>query len=183
MINRICNESFLHPAYKHQKLKWKSAAWYLSIFAIALILVGNSVSCDEKIIKVEPAVKIEPSREVQMTEYFKSKGSPVPQKMAKAVLSTKNPKLMASIAVHESNGNPKAVGDGGKSKGAFQVQSHHHGRVSKNPIKQALQSERILEELLAENNGNLKKALSAYNGERTRKVYANKILAELTQIP
>jgi hypothetical protein len=90
---------------------------------------------------------------------------------------------MAAIAVRESGANPKAVGDGGKSRGSFQVQARHWGRVSKDPVEQALQSERILEELLADNKGNLKKALNAYNGDTRRKVYAQNILNELQNIP
>jgi len=169
-----------------RKPKYGSVVIYLLLFVVILIVVEHDFSHKEP----KPVLKPISShgnaatspRNLAMTEFFKRKGSPDPQRMATAVLGTKRPRLMASIAIRESNGNPKAVGDGGKSKGAFQVQKHW-GKVSHDPVEQAKQSERILEELLADNNGNLKKALSAYNGEKTKKVYANKILASLTEIP
>lgn len=123
------------------------------------------------------------NRHAAMSAYFESKGSPDPHRMATAVLETSRPRLMASIAVRESRGNPKAVGDGGKSHGSFQVQKRHWGKVSNDPVEQALQSERILDELIAENNGNLRKALRAYNGEQKKNVYAQNILKELEFIP
>jgi len=123
------------------------------------------------------------NRHAAMSAYFESKGSPDPHRMATAVLETSKPRLMASIAVRESRGNPKAVGDGGKAKGAFQVWPKHHGKVSKDVVEQALQSERILDELIAENNGDLRKALRAYNGEQKKNVYAQNILKELQNIP
>jgi hypothetical protein len=103
-------------------------------------------------------------------EFFKRHGSPAPEQMAVAVSSTKNPALMAAMAVKESNGDPKAVGDSGNSKGAFQVQERHWGKVSSDPVEQALQAERILEELLSSarhlrrGNPRLRVALAQYNG-------------------
>jgi hypothetical protein len=184
MINKIANESFVHPARKHQKLKWKSTACLVLLFLIFIILAGYDwVSKEPKIEFKKSHGEIKPTiREIQMAEYFRRKGSPVPQKMAQAVLATSKPRLMASIAVRESGGDPKAVGDGGKSKGAFQVQKHW-GIVSKNVVEQALQSERVIDELIIASGGNLKVALNKYGGDRTRKVYAKNILQEMNKIP
>ena len=158
----------------------------IALFVVVVIVLGHDFSHKEPKPVLKPISShgnaVASPRNLAMTEFFRRKGSPDPHGMASAVLGTKRPRLMASIAIRESNGNPKAVGDGGKSKGAFQVQKHW-GKVSHDPVEQAKQSERILEELLADNNGNLKKALSAYNGEKTKKVYADKILASLTEIP
>jgi len=71
---------------------------------------------------------------------------------------------MAAIAVAESNGDPAAVGDGGESLGAFQVQPRHWGPVSESPIQQALQAEKILEELVQASRGRLRQGLAKYNG-------------------
>jgi len=71
---------------------------------------------------------------------------------------------MAAIAVAESNGDPAAVGDGGESLGAFQVQPKHHGPVSASPVQQALQAEKILEELVQASRGRLRQGLAKYNG-------------------
>ena len=108
--------------------------------------------------------------------------------MAKAVVSTNNPKRMAAVAIIESNGNPKAKGKSGE-RGAFQVIEKEFGKVSKNPTKQAEQSEDILEDLVRESHGNLKVALRKYNGgpdyrkKPVTEVYANKILAKIKEMP
>lgn len=97
--------------------------------------------------------------------FFIRHGSPVPEEMAVAVTQTKRPALMAAIAVKESNGNPKAVGDSGNAKGAFQVWGKHWGKVPSTATEQALQAERILDELVADApRGSLRRGLAAYNG-------------------
>jgi len=115
----------------------------------------------------------------QFKSFFQRHGSPVPDQMAVAVTATKRPALMAAIAVVESNGNPKASGDSGESKGAWQVQAKHWGKVSTDPVSQALQAERILEELLSSRRS-LRSGLAQYNGgTRPPKIsyrYADRII-------
>jgi hypothetical protein len=173
---------------KHYKVEIKSVTFLVVLLVVALIIAGHDFAFNEPV--PQPKIEMLKShgsvlnpRHAALSAFFASKGSPDPQRMATAVLGTKRPRLMAAIAVRESGANPKAVGDGGKSRGSFQVQARHWGRVSKDPVEQALQSERILEELLADNKGNLKKALNAYNGDTRRKVYAQNILNELQNIP
>ena len=97
--------------------------------------------------------------------YFKAWNSPVPEVMAHSVMQTKRPALMAAIAVKESNATPWAVGDSGRSKGAFQVQEQHWGVVPINPVEQALQAEKILEDLMRDGRrGKLRQILARYNG-------------------
>ena len=97
--------------------------------------------------------------------YFKAWNSPAPEAMAHAVLQTKRPALMAAIAVKESNATPWAVGDSGRSKGAFQVQEQHWGDVPFDPVGQALQAERILEDIMRDDRkGKLRQVLARYNG-------------------
>jgi len=99
--------------------------------------------------------------------FFKHHGSPVPSVMAMAVqeVKPKNRPKIAAIAAVESNGRPWAVGDKGASKGAWQVQGKHWGKVPMSAVEQALQAERILEELVAsEPRGSLRCALAKYNG-------------------
>lgn len=109
------------------------------------------------------AMKLTPEQE-RLSEFFAKHGSPAPREMAVAVSATKRPALMAAIAVRESNGTPWAVGDNGEAKGSFQVWDRYHGKVSSDPVEQALQAERILEDLVAsEPRGRLLHALSAYN--------------------
>ena len=122
------------------------------------------------------------STQKKLTEYFKSKGSKTPEEMAEAVLSTKSPRLMAAVAVVETKGTP-GVRKGGYKKryaGAFQVNAKFHGRVSKDPVEQALQAEAILTELV-EDKG-LVAGLNYYGGS-TKGTYARTVLAELTEVP
>jgi hypothetical protein len=119
----------------------------------------------------------------KFTSYFQGKGSKNPEVMANAILKTRSPRLMASIASVESGGNPTIRRAGYKNRhdGAFQVNPRYHGAVSHNAVEQALQAERILEELTGEKN-NIRLALNAYGGD-TKGHYANKVLAELTKVP
>lgn len=188
MINRD-----IIPVCKSWKRKERNEKILLFLCACAVVLLGYS--CPRE----KPKVECLPSHSIidvsqnftwnRMVSYFKRHGSCTPQLMATAVMETKRPTLMAAIAVKESGGNLKALGDHKKSKGAFQVQPKHwkallhEKRVSKDAITQALDSERILDALLAENNGNMRKALNAYNGDTIKKKYANKILAELQNCP
>lgn len=111
----------------------------------------------------QQAVQLSAEQE-EYRSFFVRHGSPQPEAMALAVSQTRRPALMAAIAVVESNGNPAAVGDGGESLGAFQVQPKHHGPVSASPVQQALQAERILDELVQASRGRLRHALARYNG-------------------
>lgn len=205
MINRD-----IIPVCKAWKRKERIERIILGLCVLALMLIAYSCSYDKKveclsshnttvgkILDLSGKHIIENqidccechNRYMSMSLYFKRHGSSTPQLMATAVMETKRPKLMAAIAVKESGGNLKALGDHKRSKGAFQVQAKHwkaflhEKKVSKDAITQALDSERILDALLIESNGDMKIALNAYNGDYTRKKYAEKILAELQNIP
>jgi hypothetical protein len=119
---------------------------------------------------------------VKMTEYFKKNGSRNPEEMAYAVLNTSSPRLLAAIAVKESNANSSVRRSGYKNRhdGAFQVNGKHWGKVSTHAVEQALQAENILKDLTTEMP--IKKALSQYGGDSTEK-YQRKILAELPRVP
>ena len=137
-----------------------ATAFILLLMIACLLSIPTLLSkCDAK---VEP--KPVTQSQIKYEKVFKASGSTQPEVMAKAVLATKKPSLMAAIAIKESNGNPGAIGDNGASKGAFQVQSKHWGVVPNDAIKQALQSERILEELSRASRGRLRRTLAMYNG-------------------
>lgn len=116
--------------------------------------------------------------------YFRMVGSPAPEQMAEAVMATRDPRLMAAIAKHESGGNPhvRRAGYRRQHDGAFQVNPRYHGRVSRDAVEQALQAEAILVELAVQ-TGDIRKALNQYGGDSTRKKYARNILAELERVP
>jgi len=118
----------------------------------------------------------------QLTVYFKKRGSKTPEEMAYAVMQTKSPKLLAAIAVVESNGNYTIRNSGYKKRhhGAFQVNPAIHGNVPTNPIDQAKQAEHILNELTDKHP--IQMALSIYGGDSSE-IYQQKILSELTKVP
>lgn len=132
---------------------------YILTACLILILLGHSCSLHDT------PVPLSRGFDTTYSDFFRQHGSPYPDVMSNAVAQTKRPALMAAIAVKESNGDPTAVGDGGESLGAFQVQPKHWGKVSDDPIQQALQAERILEDLMDSPSGRgLRQTLARYNG-------------------
>lgn len=122
-----------------------------------------------------------------MTEYFKINGNKTPEEMAIAVLATKNPRLLAAIAVKGEKNTPYTVRKGGWKKqhaGAWQMNQRLHkkayGVVPTDPIGQALQAEKYLVDLSKEFP--IEKVLSQYGGDSTDK-YANRVLAEILHVP
>jgi hypothetical protein len=126
------------------------------------------------------------SRVSRMTQYFRESGSPTPEALAEAVLSTKSPRLLAAVSVAGEKNTPYWVRRGGYKKrhaGAWQVNQRIHGRVSRRPTEQAKQAERILEDLLKESKGDVVKALNHFGGDTTRRMYALNVLDELKEVP
>ena len=114
-----------------------------------------------------------------LVDAFQAAGSPVPHQMAEACRATRDPHLMAAVAIVESNGTPNAVGRSGE-RGAWQVIPKVWGSVPKSLTGQARQSERILDELVAASpRGSLLQGLSKYNTGRVTPAgikYAKKVL-------
>jgi hypothetical protein len=119
----------------------------------------------------------------KFTSYFQKNGSRTPEVMAYAILQTRSPRLLASIAVVESGGNSHIRNTGYKKRyhGSFQVDPKIWGTVPHDAVGQALQAERILEELVGE-KGTILAALNSYGGD-TRGKYARTILRELQEVP
>ena len=129
--------------------------------------VVRTVELDEQASRRSQAMAAEFHQQVA---FFDRHGSSDPATMAAAVLATRPDirPLVAAVAVAESNGHPQAVGDGGRSKGAWQVQAQHWGTVPEDAAAQARQAEQVLMELVAavEQRGVLRwrTALAQYNG-------------------
>lgn len=144
----------------------------------ALLAVAILHSC-EKPKKISYASHFRPD-EISMIANLHRLRVKQPIEIGIAVCKTKNPKLMAAIAIKESYGDSKAIGDNGDSKGAFQVQEKHWSRVPSTATEQALQAEKILEELVASSRGRLRSGLERYNtgrvGTKAGKRYATDVL-------
>jgi len=150
---------------------------------LGMILLALIRSCDKDPQPMEPMGCLQcHNYKMQLTAYFKRNGSKTPEEMAYAVLQTKSPKLLAAMAVVESDGNHAVRNTGYKKRhhGAFQVNPRHWGKVPANPVNQAKQAERILEDLTDKHP--IKTALSIYGGDSTDS-YQKKILTELTRVP
>lgn len=151
--------------------------------APTLALITGSTTREPVIQAITPAVNPSP-RQIRIAEYFTKIGSPDPVRMSTAVMETSSPRLYAVLSKRESNADPTAVGDHGQSRGATQVKAKHwahllhEGKVSKDPVIQLQDTERILEALKREHKGNLRKALNAYGGCTTG-TYASKVMAEV----
>lgn len=147
--------------YQTEAIKERSSG-FMALVSLAVLVVCIFLfkGCTEEVQVYKAHYRPE---ELKMIEVFRKHGSDQPEAMAVAVHKTKNPPLMAAIAIKESNGRPKAVGDSGASKGAFQVQEHW-GKVGLTATEQALQAEKILEELVASSHGRLRSGLAKYNG-------------------
>ena len=138
------------------------------IYSLVLLLLTALALTECSETPLESHVTREDTRVFRYAGYFLKNGSPDPVQMAVAVMETKRPALMAAMAVKESNGNPRAVGDGGHSRGAWQVQPKHWGTVPMDPTQQALQAEKILDELVAASpRRSLRCGLARYNGGNT----------------
>ena len=147
---------------------------------IGLAIMGTSIALVAESHPVKKQPKIEKVEKIE--QIFVEYGSPVPKQMTKAVNATKRPALMAAIALQESDGTPWARGKSGE-KGAFQVMEKDWKiKVSDNPTEQALQAQKILDKLLKAFKGDVRKALSMYNGgprpSKKSYKYADSVIAK-----
>lgn len=124
-------------------------------------------------------------RKMAMARWFEKHGSPVPEKMAEAVLKTNKPKIMAKIAVRETNGNPYKRKYGYKKAhdGAFGVNRNDWGKVSEDPVEQAIQAEMAYDTFFKAAKGNKVVAHNLYGGIVNAESDAEKFLADLVNVP
>jgi soluble lytic murein transglycosylase-like protein len=85
-----------------------------------------------------------------------------------------------AVSQIESNYNPFAIGDKGKSVGLFQIQDHEWKECLKNPLINSLIFATILKGL-EQKYGHITLALSVYNGgpRNPNLAYAKKVLKAL----
>ena len=160
---------------------------FFACVVLGVVLAGHSCATKEKIKLQKCHSGIKPSiREIKMAEYFRINGNKHPKLMAHAVLQTHKPKIMASIAVKGEKNSPYTSLSGGYKKrhvGAWQVNEQLHGFAGREPVQQALKAEAVLDDILKECKGDLRKALNIYGGDKTEKIYAENILAEIQRVP
>ena len=123
------------------------------------------------------------AKEARLAEFYAKEGSNEPIILAQATAKTKRPRLMAAVAVVESNGNVHAIGRAGEVT-AWQIREELHGPAGVTVDDHAKSAERILEELIQESNGKLKEAVRKYNGSGPDAVkYSKRVMAKLQEVP
>lgn len=147
-----------------------------SLAAVALMVL---VGCTPKQ-PLKPSAPSLTATEQKLARVLQDNGSPHPVELAKVVAKMKRPRLAAAQAIVESNGTPTARGKAGE-KGTWQIIEREWGPVPKDIQGQARQYEEIMEELIKSSDGNLRKALGKYNGDRSGK-YARKVLSKVEKI-
>lgn len=132
---------------------------------------------ERRVVAVEGALSV---AETKLAAFFARQGSPAPIEMSKAVAKRKRPRLLAAVAAVESNGNPAAVGKVGEVT-AWQIREIIWGDAGTTTEAHSKKAEDILEALIAENHGNLRRALSAYNGDQSGR-YAAKVMKKVSEV-
>ena len=153
--------------YETELVKPRSSRFMFWVLTgTAALCLASLKSCHTNSLKPAPQYKTHLTNEqVKYACIFAMKGSTHPVEMACAVTKTKNPPLMAALAIRESNARPQINGDGGNSHGAFQIQPKHWGSVPNTATEQALKAEKILDELTRDDRRrSLRSALARYNG-------------------
>ena len=97
--------------------------------------------------------------------------------LAELLAACEFPRVLAAMGAKESNFNPRAVGKAGEI-GAWQVRAKYWGHPGRTLSSQALKSESILRDLVAESNGKLESAVRRYNGAGPKAVrYAAHVMS------
>ena len=165
---------------KKRKLRWDNIIKYASgLILIIVALVLMVVSCQHSQAAAE--VEEEPTTATMELECFKYvENIPLPMELQTYINNVCKsyeiaPEIVFSMIAKESNYNHKEIGDNGNSYGLMQVQLQwHEDRMNKlgcsdllNPYDNVLVGVDYLAELLTYYDGNLEKALTAYNAGAT----------------
>lgn len=122
-----------------------------------------------------------PVKEQKIAALLTAYHSPHPTELARVIVKMKRPRLAVAQAIVESNGDKTAVGKAGE-QGIWQVMKKDWGPVPADIQGQANQYEVIMEELIRASDGNLRRALGRYNGDKSGK-YAAKVMKVVSQVP
>ena len=173
--------------YRQRNIKWKrNRAIVLAVLFLAVLgIVGEEDYQAAKMMEGQEkqAMPMLTVKEARLAEFFEKHGAPDPVALAVATAPLKRPRLAAAQAVVESNGDPAAVGKAGE-RGVWQIIEREWSAVPQDLRLQADQYERIMEGLIAEQRGSLRRALSTYNsGHPTRSAnYASRVLQLVNEV-
>ena len=162
---------------KKRKLRWDNIIKDVSgLVLIATALTLITVSCQH----TKAAAKEEPTLEASYKCFKYVKDTPLPYEFQTYINQVCKsyeiaPEIVFSMIAKESNYNHKEIGDNGDSEGLMQVQKQHHEeRIEKlgctdllDPYENVLVGVDYLAELLSYYDGNISKAITAYNAGAT----------------
>ena len=162
---------------KEKRLRWAVLVKDISgLILIVTALVLVIASCQH----TEAAAKEEPTLETRYECFKYVKDIPLPYEFQTYINRACDfyeiaPEIIFSMIAKESNYQADEIGDNGDSEGLMQVQrQHHEERMEKlgcddllNPYQNVLVGVDYLAELLGYYDGNMSKALTAYNAGAT----------------
>lgn len=164
---------------KNRKLNWDFIIKNVSglvLIATALTLIVVSCQHAEAKATTEETSATEATTEIQLECFKYVEDIPLPEEFQTYINKVAKsygivPEIVFSMIEKESNYDTTAVSDNGDSEGLMQVQrKHHEERMDKlgctdlfDPYENVLVGVDYLAELLEQYDGNLEKALTAYN--------------------
>lgn len=165
---------------KKKRIRWAVLIKDISgliLIVTALVLVIASCQHTQAAAKEEPT---EATTEIQLDCFKYVEDIPLPVEFQTYINKVCKryeiaPEIVFSMIAKESNYNYKEIGDNGDSEGLMQVQRQHHEERMKrlcsmdllNPYQNVLVGVDYLAELLGYYDGNMAKALTAYNAGAT----------------
>lgn len=150
-----------------------------AVMLTALVLLAGCVK-ESAVAPPAPSPSPLTAKEQKLAEAFIRHRSPHPVELARVVARMKRPRLAAAQAIIESNANKHAVGSSGE-RGVWQIIEKEWGAVSDDLKGQSDQYEEIMEGLIKGSQGNLRRALGKYNGDRSGR-YAQKVMAQVARL-
>ena len=135
--------------YLYSRRMKRNSCWSGVIAFVSLIVLMGVVGAVEHRQPVSDAASPPPVKSATQSQIE----TILPEPVAAAIVrqAPEYPKTLACIAYHESRGDHRAVGDGGKSKGLFQVQekwwAQQYGPVPDDIEGQVAQSTRMFLDL------------------------------------
>lgn len=149
------------------------------IFTCCLIMAafGIAGSIDAPKFDEKPVLT---AKEQKIAAVLAKNGSDNPVKLAQAIAKSKRPRLATAVTITESNGR-NVRGKSCNEKGYFQIREELHGEFNDDLHSQVQKFEEVMEKMIAESDGNLRKALCRYNGDTSGK-YAAKVMARVQEV-
>jgi len=163
--------------YKHiysDKLKKRDTSRAVVLLVAFVAMMGVVGAVEQPPVADQPTVKA-----VAKSATQESIEKLLPVHQAALIAGTSYPKTLAAIAHTESRGDQRAIGDGGKSLGLFQIQPAHWGRVDLDDLEQQVAKADAVFCTLVKQYG-YREAVRRWNGDgKASRKYQQVVLAKV----